>query len=70
MRLLPVSQDALLVELDDLDQTLALFDALQADPLPGVIELVPAARTVLVGFDPAAAPRPAPPGAAICGRRR
>lgn len=53
MRLLPVNQDALLVELDDLDQTLALLDALQAEPLPGITELVPAARTILVMFDPA-----------------
>ena len=68
MRLLPVSQDALLVELDDLDQTLALFDALQADPLPGVIELVPAARTVLVGFDPAVCRQQAL-AAAILARR-
>ena len=68
MRLLPVNQDALLVELDDLDQTLALFDALQADPLPGVTELVPAARTVLVGFDPAVC-RPQALAAAIMARR-
>lgn len=52
MRFLPVNTDALLVELDDLEQTLALFDALQATPIAGVTELVPAARTVLVVFRP------------------
>lgn len=52
MRFLPVNTDALLVELDDLEQTLALFDALQTRPIDGVIELVPAARTVLVVFRP------------------
>ncbi len=45
MRLLPVNLDAILVELADLDETLALFDALEADPIEGVTELVPAART-------------------------
>ena len=52
MRLLPVNLDAILVELADLDETLALFDALEADPIEGVTELVPAARTILVHFLP------------------
>ncbi|MPS77729.1 MAG: 5-oxoprolinase/urea amidolyase family protein [Achromobacter sp.] len=52
MRFLPVNTDALLVELDDLEQTLALFDTLQSRPIAGVTELVPAARTVLVIFQP------------------
>ncbi|CAB3628367.1 5-oxoprolinase/urea amidolyase family protein [Achromobacter pestifer] len=52
MRFLPVNTDALLVELDDLEQTLALFDALQTRPIAGITELVPAARTVLVVFRP------------------
>ncbi len=54
MRFLPVSLNALLVELADLDQTLALLASLQREPLPGVEELVPAARTILVQFRPAA----------------
>jgi len=54
LRFLPVSLNALLVELADLDQTLALLASLQRDPLPGVEELVPAARTILVRFRPAA----------------
>lgn len=56
MRFLPVHSQALLVELDDLGQTLALLDALQRDPVAGVEELVPAARTILVSFDSLAAP--------------
>ena len=54
MRFLPVSLNALLVELADLDQTLALLASLQRTPLTGVQELVPAARTLLVQFRPAA----------------
>ncbi len=54
MRFLPVNLDALLVELADLDQTLALLASLQRDPLPGVQELVPAAQTIFVRFRPAA----------------
>jgi KipI family sensor histidine kinase inhibitor len=51
LRFLPVHSQALLVELADLEQTLALLDALQQQPVPGVVELVPAARTILVSFD-------------------
>ncbi|MDB5893931.1 MAG: allophanate hydrolase [Rhodoferax sp.] len=53
MRFLPASLDALLVELDDLPQTLALLASLQAEPVRGVLELVPAARTLLVRYRPA-----------------
>ncbi len=52
MRLLPCADAGLLVELDDLDQVLGLHAALQADPPPGVVDLVPAARTLLLRFDP------------------
>ena len=54
MRFLPVSLNALLVELADLDQTLALLASLQRTPLTGVQELVPAARTLLVQCRPSA----------------
>ncbi|WP_234383692.1 5-oxoprolinase subunit PxpB, partial [Paracidovorax avenae] len=54
MRFLPVNLDALLVELDDLQQTLALHASLLRDPIAGIEELVPAARTVLVRYRPAA----------------
>jgi KipI family sensor histidine kinase inhibitor len=50
MRFLPVNLDAVLVELDDLPQTLALLAALQAAPIAGVEELVPAARTLLIRY--------------------
>lgn len=53
MRFLPVNRQALLVELADLDETLALLGSLQREPIAGVQELVPAARTVLVQFTPA-----------------
>lgn len=48
MRFLPIGPTCLLVELDDLDQTLALFDALLADPVPGIAEIIPAARTLMI----------------------
>ena len=53
MRLLPSGTSGLLVELDDLDAVLGLYAALDADRPPGVLDLVPAARTVLVVADPA-----------------
>ena len=46
-------REALLVEVDDLDQALALYAALRTAALPGVVDLVPAARTVLIRLDPA-----------------
>ena len=51
-RYLPAGTDALLVELTDLAHTLDLLAALQAAPPPGLTECVPAARTLLVRFDP------------------
>ena len=59
MRFLPVNLDALLVELNDLDETLALFDALTAEPIAGVEEIIPAARTLLIQFRPSAIARQA-----------
>ncbi|MCD2512129.1 urea amidolyase family protein [Comamonas endophytica] len=56
MRFLPVNLNALLVELDDLAQTLALLQSLQSEPVAGVEELIPAARTILVYFNPALVP--------------
>ena len=53
MRLLPSGSTALLVELDALDDVLALYAALADDPPEGVVDVVPAARTVLVVTDPA-----------------
>ncbi len=54
MRMLPSGTTAVLVELDDLDAVLGLYAALADDPPPGVVDVVPAARTVLVVTDPAA----------------
>jgi KipI family sensor histidine kinase inhibitor len=50
---LPCGERAVLVELDDLDAVLGLHAALLADAPRGVTDLVPAARTLLVAFDPA-----------------
>ena len=52
-RFLRCGREAVLVEVDDLDEALSLYGALRAAALPGVTDLVPAARTVLVRFDPA-----------------
>jgi KipI family sensor histidine kinase inhibitor len=54
MRFLPVRDDALLIELDDLTTTLALFDSLTSDPIAGTGELIPGARTLLVFYRPSA----------------
>jgi KipI family sensor histidine kinase inhibitor len=53
MRVLPSGSTAVLVELDSLDDVLALHAALTADPPDGVVDVVPAARTVLLVTDPA-----------------
>src|SRR5699024_11441545 len=42
----------LLLYCEDLSPTMALPRRLEAAGLPGVVELVPAARTVLISFDP------------------
>jgi KipI family sensor histidine kinase inhibitor len=52
---LTASDRALLVEEDDLAGAMRLQAALVAAALPGVEELIPAARTVLVRFDPSVA---------------
>ncbi|AEG58070.1 urea amidolyase family protein [Sinorhizobium meliloti] len=52
LRFLPAGRDAFLVELDDLATMLTLLDGLLAAWPAGVTDLVPAARTLLVRFDP------------------
>lgn len=52
MRILPSGSNALLVELDGLEEVLGLYAALVEDRPPGVVDLVPAARTVLVTTEP------------------
>ncbi|RBY89703.1 allophanate hydrolase [Blastococcus sp. TF02A-30] len=51
MRVLPYGDRALLVEVADLAAVQRLRAALDRAPLPGQVELVPAARTVLVRLD-------------------
>ncbi|MGC5075897.1 carboxyltransferase domain-containing protein [Agrococcus sp. DT81.2] len=51
-RILSAADTALLVEAADLQEAMRLLPALREARLPGVTELVPAARTVLVRFDP------------------
>ncbi|WP_235460003.1 urea amidolyase family protein [Yonghaparkia sp. Soil809] len=51
-RILPCGDRALLVEVDALEQALAAHAALAETAPAGVLELVPAARTVLVRLDP------------------
>ena len=53
MPLLPVGSAAVLVELDGLDAVIALHEVLRRDPPVGAAEFVPAARTILIHFDPA-----------------
>ncbi|GLZ55821.1 allophanate hydrolase subunit 1 [Actinomycetospora sp. NBRC 106378] len=48
MRTRPCGDTGLLVELDSLEEVLALHADLAADPPSGTVDLVPAARTVLV----------------------
>ena len=52
MRVLPSGSTALLVELDTLADVLALYAALADERPDGVVDIVPAARTLLVVTDP------------------
>jgi KipI family sensor histidine kinase inhibitor len=54
MRVLPCGSAGLLLELDSLDDVLALYAALADAPPPGVVDLVPAARTLMLHLDPSA----------------
>jgi KipI family sensor histidine kinase inhibitor len=51
LRVLPYGDRALLVEVDGLDAVAAVRAALERSPLPGQLDLVPAARTMLVVLD-------------------
>jgi KipI family sensor histidine kinase inhibitor len=55
-RILPAGDRALLVELPSLADVLALFDALGRSRPSGVVDLVPASRTIGVTVDPAILP--------------
>lgn len=51
IRFLPAGTGGLLIELNDLETTLTLLDAMKTNWIDGVIDLVPAASTLLVRFD-------------------
>ena len=53
MRLLPCGGSGLLVEVEDLGEVLALYAELVEDAPEGVVDLVPAARTLMLRIDPA-----------------
>jgi KipI family sensor histidine kinase inhibitor len=53
VRALPAGTSAVLIELDSLEQVMGLDAALRRTPPVGTVDLVPAARTVLVVFDTA-----------------
>ncbi|MCI0690137.1 MAG: allophanate hydrolase subunit 1 [Sporichthyaceae bacterium] len=52
-RILPYGERALLLELPDLTAVVAAHRALRSEPIQGLVDLVPAARTILATFDPA-----------------
>jgi KipI family sensor histidine kinase inhibitor len=54
MRFLRAGIGAVLVDLDGLEQVMGLHAALRRTPPVGTVDLVPAARTLLVIFDPCA----------------
>ncbi|MBQ1083813.1 MULTISPECIES: allophanate hydrolase subunit 1 [unclassified Nocardiopsis] len=56
MRVLKCADTGVLVEVADLSQVIALGAALEAEPLPGVADVVPAARTVLLRLEPGTDP--------------
>lgn len=53
LRILPVNASTVLVELPGLDEVLALRSSLTNQPLDGIEEMVPAARTLMLRVDPA-----------------
>lgn len=54
MRCLRAGDRAVLVEVDDLDQVVGLHRRLAASRPDGVLDIIPAMRTLLVSFDPEA----------------
>ena len=50
MRLLPCGSGALLAEYDTLAEVMAVDDVLRISDLPGIDDVIPAARTVLVAY--------------------
>ncbi|MEU0242097.1 allophanate hydrolase subunit 1 [Nocardiopsis sp. NPDC006198] len=56
MRVLKCADSGVLVEVGDLAEVMALRSALEAHPVPGVTDVVPAARTVLLRIEPGTPP--------------
>lgn len=54
LNLLRYGESALMAELGSLDAVLAVYDALAGDPPRGVTDIVPAAATLLLRFEPPA----------------
>ncbi len=52
MKVLPFGDRAILAEFESLHETMGAFRALDAARRPGIVELVPAASTVLIRVDP------------------
>lgn len=52
MRFLPVNATMFLVELADLKETLALVESLGVKAVAGIVEMVPAAKTIMIQYDP------------------
>ncbi|CAI8881866.1 5-oxoprolinase/urea amidolyase family protein [Pseudomonas jessenii] len=52
LQFLPAGSNRFLIDLDDLDTTIQLFDALSISSIKGIVEIVPGARTLLVTYDP------------------
>jgi KipI family sensor histidine kinase inhibitor len=52
VKVLPYGDAGLLIEVDGLPEVLALADAVRAAPPAGVLDIVPAARTVLLTVSP------------------
>ena len=56
LRVLPMGESGILIEVESLDAAIALHARLDGSRPAGVVDLVPAARTVLVRVDPARLP--------------
>jgi len=52
MLVLPSGDDAVLLEFDSLEEVRSAFSVLDAAPISGVLDVVPAARTIMLRLDP------------------
>ncbi len=56
MRIMACADSGLLIELDDLEAVVGLYEHLQECPPPAVVDMVPGGRTLLLKLGPAAVP--------------